>query len=151
MRFFTFLLISTLLLSSCNLDNDEINCVLSNPVPEVFLIELVDADGNNLIENGTFNAEDITVTVDAETVGNGQFIPNVITIFENGGDLRNDSDYLITLAQGVQDVLRLNFTTGVDPNCGFTIYTATSATYNGTEQNILESFTGGESISVVRQ
>jgi len=155
LRSFFFLIVIFLLFGSCNSDDDSINCLLLDPLPEFFFIELVDSNGNNLIENGTFNAEDISVTVDGEVVGGRdfQFVPetNTIAISEREGDLRNNSNYIITLAQGVQDVLNLTLSASEEDQCGFIVYTATFASYNGVEQQVLDNFSFGQSIRVVRE
>lgn len=59
-----FILIGLLLSSCSNNDDNTINCATFDPFfPELY-IRLVDETGNNLIENGTIEPNDITVEGD---------------------------------------------------------------------------------------
>lgn len=63
-KLLTLLLISTLLTSCSNDDDNGIDCLLFDPLfPELY-IRLVDETGANLIENGTIDPENITVEGD---------------------------------------------------------------------------------------
>ena len=63
-RILTFFVIGLLISGCSNNDENEINCSLFDPLfPELYL-RLVDETGANLIENGTFDPENITVEGD---------------------------------------------------------------------------------------
>lgn len=56
------LLIISILLSNCSNDDDNgIDCQLFDPAFPSLYIKLIDSNGNNLIENGTVNPEEITL------------------------------------------------------------------------------------------
>lgn len=60
-RILTFFVIGLLVSGCSNNDENEINCSLFDPLfPELYL-KLVDENGVNLIENGTFDPNNITV------------------------------------------------------------------------------------------
>ncbi len=107
---YTCLLLSFVLFS-CN--SDDVDCISEPIFNGAIVIELVNVDGENLIENGTYNAEDITiafndslltgvVTTDFPEIANRI----VLNIFGQDGDNTFD----INLSDTETDELILNLT-----------------------------------------
>ena len=63
-----------LLLSCSNNTKEDIDCALFDPAIPTFFINLIDKDGNNLIANETYTADDIIV----ENLGYGYTLTNVV-------------------------------------------------------------------------
>ena len=149
---YTCLLLSFFLFS-CNSD-DDVNCT-SEPAfsPSVF-IELVNAEGENLIDNGTYVAEDITIDFNDSTFTNVVFtdvpgIANLIGLNVFGED--GDNILNINLSDTETDILVLNINreeTGGP--CSQSFFTLNSATYNG-ESRELQDFGGDFLITVVKE
>ena len=60
-----------LCLCSCKTDDDnDIDCALFDPANSNLFIKLIDSDGNNLIENNTFIADDIKILFNGYTMTN---------------------------------------------------------------------------------
>ncbi|NER14327.1 hypothetical protein GWK08_12815 [Leptobacterium flavescens] len=145
------LLLCLFLFISCD-NSDDLDCALISFAPQLFFIELVDDQGNNLIENGTYVREDIEVFFNDFNVG-GATGPED-TSFENLIFLTlmgesGDNEFRIELSDTETDILNLNLT--VEPGiCGVSIFTAVSATYNGEVQNIEEIVIELQKITVIK-
>jgi hypothetical protein len=151
MKFF-FLLFCSLSLFSCKNDVEpEIDCALFDPFISNLFIKLVDSEGQNLIENHAYIADDITVFFNGNTYTNVVLndvpdIENLITVNLIGVD--GDNTLINHLSEEVTDTLILNLT-AESQICGWTFFTLNSATYNGVLQEI-EDFNGNHLITVVK-
>ncbi|QYA26919.1 hypothetical protein G3I01_15920 [Gramella sp. MT6] len=72
----TILLIGILISSCSNNDDDGIDCSIFDPAILELYIRLVDENGDNLIENGTIDPENITVEGDFSNPGFRYIPPN---------------------------------------------------------------------------
>ncbi len=137
---------------SCkNDDKQEIDCALFDPfIPSLF-IKLIDSDGNNLIENNTYKADEIKVLFNDYTYSNVVFndvqgIENLIVLNLIGVD--GENTLKIQLSNEVTDTLILNLT-AESHICDWTFFKLNSAIYNGVLQE-LEDFNGNYLITVVK-
>lgn len=150
MRSYLFTLLFVVTLISCSSEDDEIDCGVIDMVPEVFFIEYLDNEGNNLLDNGTYIHEEIEITVDGEVVG--EVFTNTEETFliipEFNAVQKNESEYLIKLSPTETDVMQLEYSeeTGI---CGHHIYTVENAVYNGEDME-LERYGGNEKITVIK-
>lgn len=138
---------------SCQ-SNDEIDCssYLTVPTKSLF-IKLVDNNGNNLIENETYIADDIKIVFNGYTNNQVVFknVPGienliVLNIFGNEGN----NTFNIQLSDNETDILILNLDTEEPTNpCGFTFFKLNSATYNDVVETI-EDFNGEYLITIVK-
>ena len=147
-------ILGLLLLSCGSDDNDPCNGAIIDPIVQSIFIELLDNEGNNLIENGTFPAEDISAEL------NGFIItPVVLTEFESIENLitlnivgsKGENTWLIRLNEQETDTLVLDLTPNIG-ECGFTSFSVNSIFYNGIEQTPVEDpdIAGDIRIRVVR-
>ncbi len=150
MRYYLFTLLFAITLISCSSEDDEIDCGVIDLLPEVFFIEYLDNDGNNLLDDGTYNHEEIEITVDGEVVGEVFTNPEktFLIIHEYNAVQRNESDYLIKLSPKETDIMQLEYSEGPGL-CGHYIYTVENAVYNGEEME-LERYGGNEKITVIK-
>lgn len=146
-----FFLLFLLLLISCNND-DDVDCSLIDCYIVGLLVELVDADGNNLIENGTYSRNDIKVYKDGDLIAKvyetSEF-NNLINIplFLGGGNV----DFEIILNTEETDLLTLDLFPKIVRECCTSDYKATRATYNGEPQVIMDGDDfGGQKIVVIK-
>jgi hypothetical protein len=128
---YTFILLSFVLFS-CN--SDDVDCTSEPIFNGAIVIELVNVDGENLIENGAYNAEDITiafndslltgvVTTDLPEIANRI----VLNIFGEDGDNTFD----INLSDTETDELVLNLTReATGGQCSQFALTLNTALYN---------------------
>ncbi|WP_340199444.1 hypothetical protein [Ascidiimonas sp. W6] len=125
-----------LFINSCN-TNDNDPCANVEPNTQFFSIELVDADGNNLIENNIYNRSDIQVLLNGNIIGGvpDTALPTNYIVLELllGGD-KVIADVMLSVTE--TDKLTLSVLEGEPGDCGFTILTVTEAIYNGFQQNI---------------
>ena len=146
------IIICFLCLTSCkNNDKEEIDCALFDPAISNLFIKLIDAKGNNLIENETYIADDITVLFNESTYTNVvyndvQGIENLIVLNLIG--INGDNTIKINLSNNITDTLILNLTTESEV-CGWTFFTLNSATYND-EIKTIEDFNGNYLITVLK-
>jgi len=124
---------------------------LFDPAISNLFIKLIDAEGNNLIKNETYIADDITVLFNESTYTNVvyndvQGIENLIILNLIGID--GDNTVKINLSNDITDTLILNLTAESEV-CGWTFFTLNSATYND-EIKTIEDFNGNYLISVVK-
>lgn len=131
-----FISVCFLLLNSCESDDDN-PCLSIDPGFQTFSIELVDADGNNLIENDTYNRSQIEVKANGNIIGGvpGTAVPSNYILTELF--LAIDKVPLeISLNANESDELILDISGGERLECGFVPLTVTKAVYNGAEQSL---------------
>ena len=143
-----------ILMGSCKQDDDNTDCSLAIPEPPAQLfINLLDQNGENLLENGTFLASEIfirsgsTIFTDVVSTENPT-LANLIglNIFAEAGD----NAFEIVLSDSQTDILILNLDIEtVEGTCPFTRTLLNRATYNGIVEPI-EDFNGEFLIDVVR-
>lgn len=141
--------------TACSTDDDgEVQC-RETPVQNRFVfIELVNADGINLLENNTYIADDITIDYGESTIVN--VVNNDVPGFENlialmifGED--GDTIFRIKLSETVEDILKLNLTlTTSEGECPSLITTLNAITYNDVLQ-VPEDFFEDLKITVVKE
>lgn len=140
------------IMASCSKDEKEtIDCALFDPAISNLFIKLVDAEGNNLIENETYIADDITVLFNDYLYTNVVFndvegIENLITLNVIGND--GDNTIKIQLSSEETDTLILNLTAESEI-CGWTFFSINSAIYNDIILTI-EDFNGNYLITAVK-
>ncbi|WP_422857983.1 hypothetical protein ACOKFD_11045 [Flagellimonas sp. S174] len=149
------LLLCILCLSCGGNDDDPCSGVIIDPIVQSLFIELVDDEGNNLIENGTFPANGITAEFNRFLITGVVFtevdgLENLITLnfLGDGGE----TTWLINLNDQVTDTLIVDLSLN-EGECGFSTYTPNSALYNGIEQVLSVDFdsAGDARIRVVRE
>ncbi|MCM4158680.1 hypothetical protein DHB64_02080 [Antarcticibacterium sp. W02-3] len=135
---------------SCNSNDDEIDCSLIDIAPQLFYMEYIDEDGNNLLDNGTYDREEIEVTLGGVVMGEVYTHPekSFLVIYEYGQLQNNENDYIINLSSTETDIMQLEYSqkSGI---CGTFIYTVEKAIYNGEEME-LETYLGNEKITVLK-
>ncbi len=151
------LLTSIFLFLACvgNDDNDPCEGVIADPIVQSIFIELVDAEGNNLIENGTYPPTGITAEFNGTTITGVVFteiegLENLISLNVIGPG--GETAWLINLNDQETDTLILDLTLNLG-QCGFNTYAFNSATYNGeVQQLVVDSAVAGDArIRVVRE
>lgn len=129
-----------LVLQSCK-TNDDIICD-GDPIPlRIIFINLVDMNGNNLIENGTFDSDEIEVSFNGYSNTSPFFVnnpelENLIAVTVTG--IVGNNAYEIKLSSSITDTLLLNLdseTLGTGP-CSGTYFTINSASYNNVTQTV---------------
>ncbi len=148
-KFYCLVLIVSVF-SCANDDGFVVQCAAIDYAVPSLLIELQDINGANLLENGTYNPNEVNITVNENSVSR-------ITETENGRVIEvllsntvNSRDATVTLSATETDVLRLNLnssSTGFP--CFFPIFTVEEAFYNGTEQTI-EHLEFNQKITVIK-
>ena len=98
----------------------------------VIVLELVDSNGNNLIENGTFTAEEIRVLENNEDVGRvseqlSSGAPNVISIVPRGS---LSPTYEVILNDTTTGILEAELFITLESECCGTFFGVRSANYN---------------------
>ncbi|MFT5892526.1 MAG: hypothetical protein ACI9Y7_002637 [Dokdonia sp.] len=152
---YTFILFSVLLFS-CNTDDSEpeIACSLELIAFSNLFIELVNAQGENLIENETFQADAITIDFNENTFTNVVFtdvpgIENFIALNIFGED--GDNTFEINLSDTESDMLVLNLTRGETGGpCSQFVFELNSVIYNDAPKE-LQDFGGDFLITVVKE
>ncbi|PQV49456.1 hypothetical protein CLV33_10387 [Jejuia pallidilutea] len=134
-----------------NDDDNEIDCSLIDIGPPNIYIELVDANGNNLIENETYIADNITVTFKGYIIENVVFknvpsVENFIALSVSGS--KGDNTFNIHLSENETDILTLNLSER-EVICSVTFYTINETTYNG-EIQTLKDFNGDYLITITK-
>lgn len=146
----TVLLILTLFLfNSCTNNNqDEIDCRLFDPVIQHLLVELVDENGINLLENGTFDKETIKIRLNS-----AEFQATKLDIFENSIAIQlleqGAKTYEIVLSETETDTLVLDLSIR-EQICGFQFYNLDKAIYNGEAQTIIFENNSDPKIRVIK-
>lgn len=137
------------LLVSCQIDDNGIDCSLIDPIVPSLHVQFMDNDGNNLIENGTFDSDMIRI-LNSDGMSGGQ----VVLPSESGNESQSNAlnhtlmiflpgtntteTYSIQLNDTIMDTLILNIRRETTA-CG-AITIPVSATYNGVDVGISESF-----------
>jgi hypothetical protein len=127
-----YILLFFLLLGCKKEDDTAIDCSFIELAAQNFFIELLSAEGDNLIENGTFKQDEIIVLRDGTTAVNTIFnevqgSENVITIDLYGTD--GDMLFTVDLNETVRDTLVLNLTSSMGAY-NYLFYTVNGVTYN---------------------
>lgn len=136
-KILSFLLLP-LVLVSCN-DDDPCEDVRIDVLNQFLYVEIMDADGNNLIQNGTYALDEVF------TERNGDRFPAVIYTEEATfidpsfqykieigvvGDTNSDNIWTITLSSSEIDTLRMDL--GIlEQGCNGTFYQINEVAYNG--------------------
>jgi len=139
------------LIFSCS--EDDVDCAAVSCIQDSFQVILTDDAGTNLIDNGTFNPNEITVIRNGEIAGNvanmaDTGLPSAIWLtLERAGN----TDFEIRLNQTETDMLSLSLFIESTGACCGPNFSANSAVYNGVSQTIQRGFSGFiESITVIR-
>lgn len=151
MKLFSLTLCLLCLLSCKNDDESGIDCALFDPFIKSLHIKLVDNNGNNLIENKTYIADNIKVRINGSEYTNVVFkdveeIKNLITLNLLG--TTGENIYAIELSNTEIDTLILNLTLE-QTICGFSFVTLNSASYNNVILSI-EDFNGSYLLTLVK-
>jgi len=140
------ILLVFVLISSCT---KSIEC--DDPVVQSLFINVIDADGNNLIDKGEIMVDDIIVRYKEQEIVNAVFsdvesIKNLISINLNGPE--GSLIYEIQFSESSSDTLVLELTELVeDDSCNNSIWALNSVSYNGVNRPI-EDFNGDFLITV---
>lgn len=152
---YTFILFSVLLFSCNSDDNDpEVACSLELPAVSNLFIELVNAQGENLIENETYIPADITIETNGNTLTNVVFtnvegLENFVAVGVFGDD--GDNIYQINLSGTETDTLILNLTREeIGDPCPQIAFMLNTAVYNN-ESKEIQSFGGDFLITVIKE
>lgn len=142
-----------LIISIFSCDNDDgfvAQCAAIDYAVPSLLIELQDTSGANLLENGTYNPDEVNVTVTETNVSriaeteNGRVIEILLS------NTVNSRDATVVLNDTETDILRLDLnssSTGFP--CFFPIFNVEEALYNGTVQTI-EQLEFNQKITVIK-
>ena len=148
-KLFSFLL-CLVLLYSCSSDDDLVCSINSNNI----FVKLVDNEGNNLIENETYLADEIVVRFNAAyeftnvVFNEVEGLENLIAINIFGE--QGNNTFEIQLSDSETDTLILNLNKEIiDGPCGNVYYILNSVTYNGNDE-IPEDFDGDYLITVTK-
>lgn len=155
MRILT-LLFCLIFIQSCKNDDETCDYALYDPVAlRTVFIKLVDTNGNNLIENETYNSNNIEVSFNGYT--------NTSPFFENTPELENliavtvigiegDNTYEIKLNNTITDTLILNLDSEILGNepCTSTYFTINNTSYNNTNQTVEDLNNWNYLITVVK-
>lgn len=136
---------------SCKTDKDDIDCSLYDFESRSLFIKLVDTEGNNLIENETYNADDIIILfndyeIKNVVVKNVESINNLVVLNLIG--TAGDNEFNIKLSNTEIDNLVLSLT-AESAVCGYTFFKLNSVNYNGNNK-IIEDFKGDYLITVIK-
>ncbi len=142
------------MLFSCNSDDSETICNPTLVIESILFIELVNTEGENLIENGIYNPDDITIGFNGNiftgVVFTGvQGVENVIVLNVFGEE--GDNTFDINLSDTETDTLILNISKEeISDPCIQLVITVNEVIYNG-ESKELQDFEGGFLITVVKE
>ena len=129
-------------------DNSRIDCATVSCIAQSLAIEFVDADGTNLIENGTYSIENIKVLKDENQV-NQNSSDKAIFILLSGQ--RGNNTYQIDFGNSEVDILVLNLgQAGSDDDCCGPSFSINNATYNGEEIEVEIDEQLGQKITVLK-
>ena len=155
MKKFVLLVLVLIVSFSCNNDDDNVDCSLGIPEPpKTLFIDLIDTDGNNLIENETYNPEEIFVRF-GNTVITGvvftevQEVENFIALSVIGQE--GENTFEIVLNSEDTDTVVLDISKPADSgSCPSSVFNLDAVTYNDISQTI-QDFNGEFLITVVRE
>lgn len=149
---FYFCFMFILGLFSC-VDNDDpiVQCAAIDYAIPGLIIEITDADGTNLIKNGTYDKDEITVVIDDTTISriliNEEF-DHVISILLS--DALDNAEAQVILNSSETDVLKLELTrTTTGEPCFFPIFSVDEVLYNN-ENISLENLPFNQKITVIK-
>ena len=152
MKISSILLSLFILLSGCSdKDNESIDCSVIDIGNPLLLLKITDASGNNLIENETYNAENISIIYNDNTfnevvIDNYASLNNFIHIPLFGTDI--ERTFKINLSETETDVLIVNVKLE-EGLCGYIFTIPLSGTYNGNSITI-EDYNNNYLITVVK-
>lgn len=130
----TFLLPIIFLFIACA-DDESVDCATLDVVTKNILVEVVDSEGNNLIQNGTYKAEEISVRLkNSQTCCIGgvfEDVPGLETLISVQLLPETETFYIIELSNEEEGELVVNNELE-SSECFGMIPTAISATYNST-------------------
>lgn len=134
---FLIIILAVFIILGCESDDTD-PCFNVDPLFQNFVIELVDADGNNLIENNTYIRSEIKVFLNENVIG-GVPEPAVPVNFISIELLAVADNQVLEVVLGNNDTdeLILSIESGEPGGCGLIPLTVTNATYNGTERTII--------------
>lgn len=152
MKLFSFLF-CLFCITSCATDyNNDIDCELFDPENFMLYIELVDSDGNNLIENDTFIADDVQIVFGDYTMTNvlyyNTFGKKNLIAFSLIGEV-GDNTFNIQLSVEVTDTLLLNLKDGGQV-CGWSFLLLNTVSYNGVPQTVKKFKGNNHLITIVK-
>ncbi|GGG23795.1 hypothetical protein GCM10011344_25720 [Dokdonia pacifica] len=153
-RISLYILLSFFLFSCANDDNEpEIACDLIDAISSNLFIELVNAEGENLIENGTYNPNNITIDFNGNTftgvITGVEGIQNFVTVGVSGNN--GDNTFEISLSDMETDTLVLDLTRmETEGPCAQFVFQLNSAIYNGVSRE-LQDFGGDFLITIVKE
>ena len=135
-----FIMIGVLLSNCSSDDNDGIDCALFDPEFPSLFIRIVDADGTNLIENGTIDPENISVQGDFPNAA-FRFVPAnefaaadaEVRELDNTLNLSipNESSFQYTVNLDDFETVKVDFNAELTRiPCDITYFTPTVATFN---------------------
>jgi len=121
-----------LLMMSCGSNDDGVDCSLVDCAFQRFTIELVDELGNNLLTNGTYNNDEVTVTKNGTPLFFGSSTSEAIS-FQVRGEVGQNT-YEIQLGETETDTLVLTLSgEDIRTGCCGPYFPITMIVYNGEE------------------
>lgn len=145
---------------SCNSENVEpCEGLVLDEIAQTLYIELLDSNNNNLIENGTYNKEDIStlrngfvanpVVYDESDIFVPQELQNqiVVRVFGNEGD---DNVVIIKLNDSEEDTLTMELKIESE-GCSGRFYEIIEITYNGMAKEFTDLGENNYRITVIKQ
>ena len=149
-----FILLSLFLFSCSSDDEPVVACDLKQAIQSNLYIDLVNGQGENLIEKGTYNPDDITIDFNGSTFTGTVFtgvqgIENFIAIGIFGEDGENTLE--IHLSETETDTLVMNLTRSETGGpCSQFVFALNSVVYNGETQDV-QDFGGDFLTTVVKE
>ncbi|MCM4158682.1 hypothetical protein FHG64_03530 [Antarcticibacterium flavum] len=136
MRSYLFTFLFALSLISCSSTDEEIDCSAQLFPVNLFYLEIIDSDGNNLLSNQTYDPEQIEVTFNNVVVSTVQQVDDdtFIIVFFNGIQSASPVNLRVTLGEDEIDEMQLAFTVEELP-CR-KIYTVQNVIYNDEELEV---------------
>lgn len=144
-------LISIFIFTGCTNDNGTlVQCAAIDYAVPGLLIEIVDTNGNNLLDNETYNSNEISVVIDNDNISRIVKEDNRTYIIISLTDSIKNKELKVILSPSETDTMTVqlkNITTGAP--CYFLFSEATGVIYN--ENSLpLEKSTFNQKITVVK-
>jgi hypothetical protein len=121
--------------SSCFPETDE--CLAFDNNVEISFIELLDDEENNLIQNQTYNAQQINLLLDGRSVGSvfteDPVYKYLVALFEEGIDTVDSPKYELVLNDSQRVFIDMRFST-VITDCDTKLHAIESARVKGEDQ-----------------
>ncbi|XLS29059.1 hypothetical protein ACJD0Z_17905 [Flavobacteriaceae bacterium M23B6Z8] len=132
-RSFMCLILTITVFSCVNNDDPIVQCAAIDYAVPGLLIEIVDANGNNLVKNGTYDKDEIAVIIDDTNISrilvNEEF-DHIISILLS--DALDGTEAQVILSSSETDVLKVELTrTTTGEPCFFSIFNVDEVLYNG--------------------